>query len=316
MELVDAEAARIFHTSVKAVIKKPRYKYDFKWTGFEHPFLLAAIAPQPVPDLQLEKQTLAEGTDGLMRTDIVFRPRRAQVGSGPLVRELVAYLGPKNYRSSRRADAVAGFSTGFNDTIDLGWFHFIGRPLMWLLLKFYSFVGNWGIAIMLLTLLVKGVDDPVHDEVDALDEGDGGAGAEMKALQEKYKDDSQRLQMETMALYKQHGANPLSGCLPMFLQMPIWLALYRMLSSTGELYQQPFIPGWINDLTAAGPDHVLPVVLMVTMFAQARLQPAFAGPVAEDAAADDEVRHAADVRRDVVLLPRRPHALHLHEHVL
>jgi YidC/Oxa1 family membrane protein insertase len=96
---------------------------------------------------------------------------------------------------------------------------------------------------------------------------------QMKALQEKYKGDRQRLQMETMALYKQHGANPLSGCLPIFLQMPIWLALYRMLSSTGELYQMPFIRGWINDLTAEDPTHVLPIALMITMFLQARLQP-------------------------------------------
>jgi YidC/Oxa1 family membrane protein insertase len=96
---------------------------------------------------------------------------------------------------------------------------------------------------------------------------------QMKALQAKYKDDKQRLQMETMAMYKQHGANPLTGCLPLLLQMPIWLALYRMLSSTGELYNQAFIPGWIDDLTNSDPFHVLPIVLMVTMFFQARLTP-------------------------------------------
>jgi YidC/Oxa1 family membrane protein insertase len=76
-----------------------------------------------------------------------------------------------------------------------------------------------------------------------------------------------------MALYKQNGANPLSGCLPMFLQMPIWIALYRMLSQAGELYRQPFIPGWIDDLTIADPAYVLPVVLVITMFAQAKLTP-------------------------------------------
>ena len=118
-----------------------------------------------------------------------------------------------------------------------------------------------------------------------------------------------------MALYKQHGVNPLAGCLPMFLQMPIWLALYRMLSSAGELYQQPFIPGWIDDLTAADPYHVLPVVLMHHDVPPGAAHAGAAGSVAEDAAADDAVRHAADVRRDVVLLPRGPDALHLHEHV-
>src|SRR3569832_412760 len=81
-----------------------------------------------------------------------------------------------------------------------------------------------------------------------------------------------------MALYKQNGANPLSGCLPMFLQMPIWIALYRMLSNAGELYRQPLTPGWTSDLTAADPYYVLPVVLVVTMFAQARLTPQTPAP--------------------------------------
>jgi YidC/Oxa1 family membrane protein insertase len=96
---------------------------------------------------------------------------------------------------------------------------------------------------------------------------------QMKLLQEKYKGDSRRLQAETMALYQKHKVSPIAGCLPIFLQMPIWLALYRMLSSASELYQQPFIPGWISDLTATDPYYVLPFVLLVTMFAQARLTP-------------------------------------------
>jgi YidC/Oxa1 family membrane protein insertase len=95
----------------------------------------------------------------------------------------------------------------------------------------------------------------------------------MKAIQEKYKDDRQRQQAETMALYKQHNVNPLAGCLPIFLQIPIWSALYIMLSATGELYLEPFVPGWINDLTDTDPLHILPVLLVVTMFVQARLTP-------------------------------------------
>ncbi|HEX7838202.1 MAG TPA: YidC/Oxa1 family membrane protein insertase, partial [Kofleriaceae bacterium] len=77
-----------------------------------------------------------------------------------------------------------------------------------------------------------------------------------------------------MALYKEHGVNPVAGCLPMLLQMPVWIALYRMLVNAGELYLQPFIPGWINDLTATDLYYILPGVLFVSMFLQARLQPA------------------------------------------
>jgi YidC/Oxa1 family membrane protein insertase len=89
----------------------------------------------------------------------------------------------------------------------------------------------------------------------------------------EYKNDRQRIQVETMALYKQHNVNPLAGCLPILLQMPIWLALYRMLSSAGELYQEAFIPGWIDDLTNTDPYHILPIILVVTMFLQARMTP-------------------------------------------
>lgn len=260
----------IFHTGVKAVIEKPRFEYDFTWTGFEHPFMLVAAAPKPQPGL-LEKVTTAQPT-GLMRTDIIF-PRAILKGNQPLEGQLVAYMGPKHYSQLEAAEELAGFPTGFTTTIDLGWFAFIGRPLMWLLLQFFSFVQNWGIAIVLLTILVKGLTIPFTTKSMRSMKAMAVLAPEMKALQEKYKHDRQRLQMETMALYKQHGANPLSGCLPILLQMPIWLALYRMLSSTGELYQQPFIPGWIDDLTTSDPYYVLPIVLMVTMFLQARLTP-------------------------------------------
>ena len=269
----------VYNTGVKAVQKKPRYEYDFKWTGFEHPFLLVGVAPKPQPGVSLAKETLPVGDSGLMRTNIMFLPGAMfQGGSGALVREIDAYLGPKNYETLEAADSVVGFTTDFTSTVNLGWFGFIGKWLMWLLLKFYAFVGNWGLAIMLLTLLVKGATIPFTTKSMRSMKTMAVLAPEMKALQAKYKDDRQRLQMETMALYKQHGANPLSGCLPMVLQMPIWFALYRMLSATGELYQQPFIPGWIDDLTAADPTHVLPVVLLVTMFVQARLQPASPDP--------------------------------------
>lgn len=261
-------------TTVGAVQKSPRFEYDLNWTGFEHPYLLAALAPRPQPGTAFEKQTVAEGSGGLMRTDVLVKPAvLVKPGDAALVREFVAYLGPKNYKELEAADGVAHFSTELKHTIDLGWFGFIGRPLLWLLLEFYAFFQNWGIAIVLLTILVKAVTIPFTTRSMRSMKVMAVLAPQMKVLQEKYKDDKQRLQMETMALYKQHGANPLTGCLPLLLQMPIWLALYRMLSSAGELYQQPFIHGWIDDLTNSDPLHILPVVLMVTMFAQARLTP-------------------------------------------
>ena len=263
----------IVTTEVKGVIEHPRLEQNIQWTGFEHPFLLVAFAPKPGPlGSKVDKHTYADET-GLMETDMVFQPTILKAGDPAQAHEIVAYLGPKNLDLLRDADALAGFPTGFTATIDLGWFGFISKPLLWLLQLFHAWVGNWGTAIVMLTILVKAATFYWTTKSMRSMKSMAVLAPQIKGLQEKYKDDKQRLQVETMALYKENGANPLSGCLPMFLQMPIWLALYRMLSTAGELYRQPFIHGWIDDLTLADPYYVLPAVLLVTMFAQARLTP-------------------------------------------
>jgi len=293
----------IVQTDLDSIIEHPRLETNLQWTGFEHPFLLVGFAPKPIPGSPVEKHTYAEsnpelaqavqefleghdakaipkirdaiplhGPLGLIQTDIVFAPAMFEAGKTGS-RELVGYLGPKNFDSLGHADEAAGFSTGFKQVVDLGWFAFLGRPLLWLLITFHGALGNWGISIILLTILVKLVTLYWMTKSMRSMKAMAVLGPQIKELNEKYKGDKQRLQIETMALYKQNGANPLSGCLPMFLQMPIWIALYRMLSSAGELYRQPFIKGWISDLTIADPFYVLPVVLVVTMFAQARLTP-------------------------------------------
>lgn len=264
---------KIFHTHVANVIKAPREELGITWTGFEHPYLLAAYAPKVDVTTPVMKRTYSGEVKGVMRTDMFFGDVHVK-DDKPFTFEVVGYLGPKNYTNLGAADDAAGFSTNFKSTIDLGWFAFIGKPLLWLLLKFYAFLQNWGLAIILLTFLVKGATLYWTTKSMRSMKAMAALAPQMKSLQEKYKDDKQRLQAETMALYKTHNVNPIAGCLPILLQMPIWLALYRMLSTAGELYQQPFIPGWIDDLTTTDPFYVLPVVLVVTMFVQARLTPA------------------------------------------
>jgi YidC/Oxa1 family membrane protein insertase len=268
----------IYHTPVKNVITAARWEDNVQWTGFEHPYLLAGYAPVRAETDRIEKKTWAGPALGaaggdLVRTDILFPPVAVKAGN-QWTQEVLGYLGPKNYHELERADTAAGFPLGFTATIDFGWFGIIGRPLLWLLLKFQALVGNWAIAIVMLTFLVKLATLYWTTKSTRSMKAMAAVAPQMKALQEKYKDDKQRLQVETMALYKQHNVNPIAGCLPIVLQMPIWIALYRMLSSAGELYQEPFIPGWIDDLTDTDPYYVLPVILMVTMFVQARMQPA------------------------------------------
>ncbi len=259
-------------TGYKDLREGARYERNIRWTGFEHPFLLVAFAPKPDPGDPVDKHTRADPT-GLMQTDLLYPQKNFDKGSPSITHEVVGYLGPKNIDQLAHVDEVAGFETGFNTTIDLGWFGFIGKPLLWLLQQFFSVVGNWGIAIIMLTITVKAATLYWTTKSMRSMKAMAALGPQMKALNEKYKGDKQRLQVETMALYKQHEVNPVLGCLPMFAQMPIWIALYRTLQAAGELYRQPFITGWIDDLTARDPYYVLPVALVVTMFIQARLQP-------------------------------------------
>jgi len=265
-------AGTVRSTNVKDLAAAARWEKNIRWAGYDHPYMLQAYAPRLEGTETADKFAYAIGIEGVMRTDIVF-PMQKIEGTTELSREVVAYLGPKAYKRLEAAEAKAGFASGFTETIDFGWFGVIGKPLLWLLLQFYSFFGNWGLAIMLLTILVKGATLYWTTKSMRSMKAMAALAPQMKALQERYKDDRQRLQAETMALYKVHNVNPIAGCLPILLQMPIWIALYRMLSNAGELYMAPFIPGWIDDLTATDPYHILPIVLVATMFAQARMTP-------------------------------------------
>ncbi len=260
----------IVTTDVKGLIEHPRFETNIQWTGFEHPYLLVAFAPKP--GSIVDKHTFADAA-GLVETDMVFQPTMFKAGDPPLTREIIAYLGPKNVYELRDADIAAGFPTGFGATVDLGWFGFISKPLLWLLIQLHGLVGNWGVAIIMLTVLVKLATLYWTTKSMRSMKEMAVLGPQLKVIQEKYKDDKQRQQTEMWALYKEHGVSPVAGCLPMFLQMPIWIALYRTLSTAGELYRQPFISAWLPDLTAADPTHALTYVLVVAMFAQARLTP-------------------------------------------
>ena len=259
----------------------PRRADNVQWTGFVHPFLMAVIAPQRVSETEnISKHTEAIEPSGLMRTDIALGQPVTEQKDGTNQRTIVAFFGPKNYELLDAADAFAGFPTGFRDTVDFGYFpvlkfslSFIGKPLLWLLGQIYNLVGNWGVAIILLTLMVKIVTLFWTTRSMRSMKAMAALSPQAQELQKKHGDDKAAAQQATMALYKQHGVSPLSGCAPMFLQIPIWSALYIMLSATGELYQAAFIPGWINDLTNSDPTHVLPVALVAMMFLQARLTP-------------------------------------------
>jgi YidC/Oxa1 family membrane protein insertase len=244
------------------------------WAAIAHPYFLVAMAPQNAGEETLACTAYPVATTpGLVQMALVFGQTTLHPGDPVVRKSVVAYIGPKFLDKLERADKVAGFATGFDKTVGLGWFSFIARPLLWLMLLLFGFVGNWGVSIILLTCLVKLATLYWTTKSMRSMRAMASLKPQMDALNAKYKGDRQKIQTEMMALYKTHGVNPLAGCLPMLLQMPIWLALYKMLSTAGELYNAPFIPGWINDLTQQDPYYILGVALVGMMFLQAKLQP-------------------------------------------
>ena len=138
---------------------------------------------------------------------------------------------------------------------------------------FYSFFPNYGVALILLTLVIRMLLFPLSFASFKSMKKMQKVQPELAKIKEKFKDDPPRMQKETMALFKKAGANPLGGCLPMLLQMPIFFAFYRVLYGAVELVGAPFY-GWIHDLSIADPYYVLPVIMAITMFAQQKLTPA------------------------------------------
>lgn len=162
------------------------------------------------------------------------------------------YTGPKE------AKYLTEFGHELPSVIDYGWIELLAKPMAWILDLFFQWTANWGLAIILLTLIVRSLLWPIATKSQVSMMGMSKVAPLMKELQEKYKDDPATLQQKQLELYKEHKVNPF-GCLPLLLQMPIFFALYRCIFVTGGLYNAPFVL-WITDLSAPDPYYILPVL--------------------------------------------------------
>jgi YidC/Oxa1 family membrane protein insertase len=179
---------------------------------------------------------------------------------------LKVYFGPKELGLLRSVDP------SLDHVVDFGWFTLFAYPLLKLLKWFYAFVQNYGVAIILLTILLKVLTFPLtYKSMKSMKEM-AKIQPQLTRLKEKHKDDREALNREMMSLMRSHGYNPMAGCLPMIIQMPVFFALYRVLYGSIELYHAPF-GMWIHDLSAKDPYYVTPVLLSLTMFIQQRLTP-------------------------------------------
>jgi len=183
-----------------------------------------------------------------------------------------AYLGSKEQKRLKRIQKEVGI-TGLALTVDFGFLTFIADPLFIVLSWIHDVVGNWGWAIIILTILIKLVFYPLSAASYKSMAGMKKLQPRIQTLKERYKDDRQKFQMEMMALYKKEKINPAGGCLPILIQIPVFIALYWALLESVEMRHAPFAL-WLQDLSAPDPFYILPVLMGVSMWAQQKLNPA------------------------------------------
>jgi YidC/Oxa1 family membrane protein insertase len=244
---------------------------DVRWAGLDmHYFTMIAIPSQPLAYFEIQKRAVKATTldrkqvdRDLLRLTIPMR--------GSLQAQL--YVGPKkqsNLQGVRQAD-ISG-------VIDYGMFSILVLPLLASLRWIYQFVHNYGYAIIILTFLLSLLLFPFRLKQMVSMKKMQVVQPKVKAIQEKYrrykKTDPKRAEMnqEVMALYKEHNVNPLGGCIPLLLQMPLLFAFYSLLANSIELRQAPFI-GWLHDLSTKDPFYILPIVMGITMFISQKMTP-------------------------------------------
>jgi YidC/Oxa1 family membrane protein insertase len=239
-----------------------------RWVGSDNRYFITAV-------VALDKQEERRCELQLKKDDVVHAalqfPEATIPANGVVQRRFAVFVGAKDLGS---LDAIKGpdDDTKLADSIEFGWFAVLCRPMLWLLKVFYRMFGNWGVAIILLTVVVKLLTLYWTQKSMRSMKQMQRLKPKIDELRAKFKDDKERLNQEMMALYKIHKVNPLGGCLPMLIQMPIWFALYRTLGNAVELYRSNFA-GWITDLTAPDPYYVLPIAMGISMYAQQAITP-------------------------------------------
>lgn len=248
-------------------------KGSVNWGAIESNYFLIAILPG-APESQL---------NGLYKSE-VFNLAVSQVANiAPGQTQTLKcsyYMGPAD-----RA-ILAGMPNKLADAVDFGWFHLIAVPLLYLLNWFYQYVHNYGVAIILLTVLIKIIFWPLSQKSYKSMDQMKRLQPMLTKLREKYADDKERLNQEVMALYKTYKVNPAGGCLPMVVQIPVFFGLYKALLGSIELRHAAFISHvpfmdlvWMADLSVKDPFYVTPLIMGATMFIQQKMTPTGGDPM-------------------------------------
>jgi YidC/Oxa1 family membrane protein insertase len=254
------------------------FEGKLSWVALQDTYFAAALLPKD-KDLRafVARAPQDQGIVGLLA------PKGVLPSGGESTINAQLYAGPRDL------DVLKSVGQDLDQLIDLGWFDFLARPALWLLKFLYHYTGNYGIAIILVTVLQKVAFHPLTKKSMKSMQAMQAIQPKVQAIQERYKNNPQKKQEETMALYRKYGVNPMGGCLPMLAQIPIFIALYNALSSSVEMWQAHFL--WIRDLTQ--PDslftldiygatrnvgNILALLMGVSMWVQQKMSPTTGDP--------------------------------------
>lgn len=248
------------------------------WAGADTRYFLAALVPE-VPR-EAGSRLIPGGNGRAASAEIAQRPVNLPPGQSA-AREYRVYLGPKE------VDRLEAAGAQLDQAVQKGWFPSLTDFFTWVLVATYRIVPNYGIAIILITIVVRVLMYPVMQRQMRSMKRMSAMQPRLKEVQEKYKDDRERQSQEMMKLYRESGFNPLTGCLPMFLQLPVFIGLYYALQGAIALRQEPFF-GWMHDLSAPEalftipglelPVRLLPILMGGSMVLQARMTPTTMDP--------------------------------------
>ncbi len=243
------------------------YGADTIWTGFVDKYFLSALLPSRESVARVQVETV----QGVV-LNTAFSPFTSLAPGESADFGYTAFFGPKDI------DILTAVHPVLGEAVDFGFFSFLARPLLHVLKFFYSFVGNYGVAIILLTVIIKLLFWPLTHKSYSSMKAMQKLQPQMQKLREKHKNDREKLNREVMELYKTHRVNPLGGCLPMLVQIPVFFALYKVLMISIEVRHAPFI-FWIQDLAAKDPYYITPILMGATMFIQMKMSPTTLDPM-------------------------------------
>ncbi len=251
---------------VAAASKK--YDRNILWAGFADKYFLSAILAEKGSIASVE---LKKNAAGFMESTVSAPQFTVNPGQAATVTQRL-FVGPKDI------DILKAQGNSLEQSLDLGWFSAIAKPLLYTLKFFYRYVGNYGIAIIIITVILKALFFPLTHKSYKSMKGMQKIQPEMNKIREKHKNDRDAMNKAVMELYRDHKVNPLGGCLPMVVQIPVFFALYKALMFSIELRHAPFF-FWITDLSDKDPYYVTPVIMGITMFVQQKMTPSQMDPV-------------------------------------